>query len=199
MELHRVQQLLCKHTVDCLQAAFVDSGKEYKSQTKFKKLKPWATKELTDMSKKNQDYHKKCLKYPDNQIRTEEYKKINNRINKLRNKLKKEYMEKKADYCISKKKPVWIMIKEAACTLNSGRKEINGIEHQGNIYSEEEDIANIFNDFYIEVGPTLAANIKATIAQQNPAYLVQYQTNSMFISPVSLIEVKGIIQGLTSN
>jgi len=163
------------------------------AKPKYKKLNPWATKELADLSLKKQYWYKKKKSNPDSEHIKEEYSKAFMEMNVLRNKLKAGYMKVKADKCVRTNKSVWSMLKEAACTSDSSM-EMCTLEKDYQIITNESEIANTFNDFFINVGPELARKIPTA---DPVVYQTDLSNNSqMELSEVTREEVDKIIQSL---
>ena len=60
------------------------------------------------------------------------------------------------------------------------------------------NIANVFNDYFINIGPILAINIPKTT--KSPAdYLNATNNNSMFITPTDIKEILSIVALLNPN
>ena len=59
------------------------------------------------------------------------------------------------------------------------------------IVTNPMNIANAFNDYFINVGPTLANNITKT-TKSPPDYFNAINTNSMFINPTDTEEILSI-------
>ncbi|KAK3932765.1 hypothetical protein KUF71_002736, partial [Frankliniella fusca] len=141
----------------CIRESLEKSTNTRERKSKWKKLNPWSTKELAILSLEKQSLYKKKIRYPSNQTIEAEYRRVNNKINDLRRKLKREYCEKELRNSIEKNKSIWEVIKGMAGVGTSYGSDITEIRKDDVVYRKKEDIANIMNDFYINVGPNLSA------------------------------------------
>ena len=58
-------------------------------------------------------------------------------------------------------------------------------------------IANAYNDFFVEVGPTLANNISSTV---NPmSYVTNHVINSMYVPVITECEIMTVVSSLTNS
>ena len=58
-------------------------------------------------------------------------------------------------------------------------------------------IANAYNDFFVEVGPTLANNISSTV---NPmSYVTNHVINSMYVPVITECEIMTVVSPLTNS
>ena len=69
-------------------------------------------------------------------------------------------------------------------TLPNEFEDANGVKIKG-----KQDIANGFNDFFVNVGPNLANNIQCENDKTIHSYLKERNESSMFLSPVDVNEV----------
>ena len=88
-------------------------------------------------------------------------------------------------------KNTWKLLNDA---MNRKIKENNFVSHfkcnDNEIYDKQE-IANGFNDFFINIGPDLANNI---VCQENNDVLQYMNVNSMFLHDVNKKEILNVIK-----
>ena len=71
-------------------------------------------------------------------------------------------------------------------------------DERGNILTDPADIANGFNDFFVNVGPKLASNIQHT-GKNYYDYLQDPQTSSMYMKPIVEMDIVKIIEKFDQN
>ena len=73
-----------------------------------------------------------------------------------------------------------------------------GFHHNGSIITDENDICNKFNDFFLNIGMNLTSKIPNTDIPYTK-YLSGTYTKSIFMSPTSTTEVDNIISTLKNS
>ena len=90
-------------------------------------------------------------------------------------------------------KKLWSGIKSIISHKSSTSSSINKIKGKdGNVTSDPSKMSNIFNDFYVNVADGITKTIPLT--RKSPLdYLSGRMRNSLFLAPVTLIEVNDLI------
>lgn len=146
-----------------MEKAIKDSEKKQEvKENNFVKLNPWANKELANLCKFKQELQKKKKIYPDNKIISDYYLTISKAVNKLKTKLKKDFVDRKIDKGIERKLNVWEVLKEVSGSVSTSSSDICQIKDGDNIIVDEKSMANKFNEFFINVGPNLAKKLPDT-------------------------------------
>ena len=101
--------------------------------------------------------YKKFLKSP-NKINEITYKRYRNKFNKLKDAAKKEYYNKQLNESKSNSRQTW-----KNEVINRKRSK-EGISHkfkgdEGEVITDLKEIANMFNEYFVYVGPNVAAKI----------------------------------------
>ena len=122
---------------------------------------------------------------------------------KFRNHVSNELKESKARYYHNyfltnsqNMKKMWSGIKSIVSHKSFTSSSINKIKgNDGNVTSEPSDMSNIFNNFYINVASSITKTIPIT--PKSPLdYLTNRASNSLFLTPVTPLEVRDIIDAL---
>ena len=74
-------------------------------------------------------------------------------------------------------------------------KSIQELQVDNNIIDDQQQIANKFNDFFINVGPNLATKIPGSNKSVSD-YQKKSYNNSIFLAPTSVAKILNIIQDL---
>ena len=142
--------------------------------------------------------YKKYLKNPSVKSETT-YKKYKNKLKHLIKITKKDYFESQFIKYKNNGKMTWLTINRI---LNRNNKKKEGLpdtfrENNSNVnYSDPIEIANKFNEYFVNVGPNLAKGIQQndTIPFEN--YLKGNYRESMFTEPVTEYEILTEIDNL---
>ena len=155
--------------------------------------KPWLTQALKkSINVKNRLYVIKCKH---NTVYNEQqYKMYRNKVVKLLKIAEKKYYN---DIFIKNKSNIrktWLIIKEI---LNKSKsKEIKQnkfIASDGSLIDNQQTIAEKFNEFFVNVGPTLAKKIKKQDISPN-SYLKNKMINSIFLNSVTDLEIINMLK-----
>jgi len=154
---------------------------------------PWMTiglkKSIKQKNKLYILYRKKRSTY--NEI---QYKLYKNRLKHLIQAAKKYYYQDLLAANKSNLKQSWRILREII-----GKKGHNVCNTEflidGDLITDKNVIVNSFNEFFVNIGPTLAKNIPTTSSQPEQ-YLVGSYTNSLYLSPLNENELTNIICNL---
>ena len=159
------------------------------------KDKPWINNRILKMMRIEDRILQKFKKRqsPDN---LQLYKKFRNHVY---NELKESKARYYHNYFLTNSqnmKKMWSGIKSIVSHKSFTSSSINKIKgNDGNVASEPSDMSNIFNNFYINVASSITKTIPIT--PESPLdYLTNRASNSLFLTPVTPLEVKDIIDAL---
>ena len=159
------------------------------------KDKPWINNRILKMMRIGDRILQKFKKRqsPDN---LQLYKKFRNCVS---NELKESKARYYHNYFLTNSqnmKNMWSGIKSIISHKSFTSSSINKIKgNDGNVTSDPSDMSNIFNNFYINVASSITKTIPIT--PKSPLdYLTNRASNSLFLTPVTPLEVKDIIDAL---
>lgn len=162
------------------------------SVTRQKKvLKPWITTGLLRCIRHRDKLHKKLRKSPDNPTIKTSYNRYRNFLNNLLKKLKREHEQ--YEFLNAKKNPkkTWNIIKNILHVQKASLSPRDLLK----LDPDPELSANIVNDFFSNIGSTLASKINKPISLTVP--ISQNVTlNSLALYPTDESEVENIILNL---
>ena len=159
------------------------------------KIKPWISKEILSYIKKRHHYF---LLFRKNIMSKKSYSDYRNFVtNKIRS-AKKKYYEDKFNSVKNIIKETWKIINDVLKPKNNSRRNIlNKIIVNNNTYENSNDISNLFNDFFINIGKNVAESVGSHDANDHKSYLNHLnQPTSFFFHPVLPSEVNTIIKSL---
>lgn len=150
--------------------------------SKHLKIKPWITKGIINSIRKRDDLKTNSIKHPSEENKRA-YRNYRNHLTKIIKKAKNCYYKNKIIEGNKNSKKIWNLINEASNIVKTPTKNIN-IRNTNNELITEDDFekANIFNNFFIDVGSSLAANI--TSNSNFPRSQIRLNDN-MFLNPVT--------------
>lgn len=151
---------------------------------------PWLTKGLINACKKKNHLYKLFLK-----LRTkdaeERYKNYKNKLVSIIRRQKRDHYTMLLDKSKNSTKNTWGVINSV---LHKGKPKSNIpnyiTKNNVDIYGKKE-IANEFNDFFIDIGPRLAQNIPIQNIDEG---IIPNNINSIFLNPVQAGEILSIVQ-----
>ena len=159
----------------------------------YKNRKPWLTDALKkSIKRKNQMFKRKNkTKNPEQEV---EYKKYRNRLNKIIHDAEREYYNKLFQENQSNLKNSWKILK----TVINKKKQTTScsrFKSNGATVTDKDVIANGFNNFFVNIGPNLAADIPEK-NKSATEYVKDRNVDSMMLYEVSEVEVINIINNL---
>ena len=156
------------------------------------KDKPWINNRILKMMRIRDRILQKMKKQqtPDN---VKLYKKFRNRVSNELKESKARYFHTYFSTNSQNMKKLWSGIKTIISHKSSTSSSINKIKDKdGNVTSDPFKMSNIFNDFYVNVADGITKTIPLT--PKSPLdYLSDRTCNSLFLTPVTLIEVNDLI------
>lgn len=180
---------------DCLEK----SKKEIRYNNNYKKIKPWINNYICMKINIRNKIFKNLRKHPNNMNLKEYYTRYRNKLqNEIRN-LKISYYKKKFDNCDNNSKKIWSVINEITCQGNNKDTSIS-LEFNGNIEINPQSVANIFNEYFINIVDKLNLNVNVPNVFKNLEFknIFKNKSNlqSMFIDPVTKEELGDVIRSL---
>ena len=138
---------------------------------------PWLTFAIKKMMKER-DYHKKkhVIKYGSHNHWIL-YQSARNKVNSMMRKAKSDYFRLKIDASKdTDPKAGWKSIHSLTSTGNKS-STVNDILVNDKIVYDDKDISESFNDFFVNIGPTLAAGSTKRSSNNVNTYLSNIQNN----------------------
>ena len=162
-----------------------------KKELKFRN-KPWINSRIQKMMRLRDKALKKLRKKPDEATKLL-YKQFRNRIAIELKESKKNYFHNYFNVNSNNMKLLWTGIKSIISLKNSHVNIINKIKDEnGNLTTDSSKMANIFNDFFVNVADNITKKIPRS--KKSPMdYLSNKNSHSVFISPSVPYEISDII------
>jgi len=160
-------------------------------------MSPWITKGLLKSINKKNLLYKQYIHSP-TQKNLQKFKTYKNKLNVLTRKAKRKYYFSKFERNKNNMKQTWNTINDI---IGRGKKQSSQskfTDEYGNVLTDPTDIANGFNDFFVNVGPKLASNIHND-GKKYYDYLKDPQTCSMYMKPIVEMDIVKIIKKFDQN
>ena len=168
------------------------------SQTKQKQLnKPWLTKGILKSIKRKQKMYRTHFLSKDTQ-KASEYKHYANVLTYIKNKSKTDYYSAQFLKYKDNLKQTWKLIGTLVKRKTKGQTRPTRIILNNKTFTQEEDIAELFNNFFVNIGPALAKKI--TTNNKDPTqYITSSPTCSFYLSPITEAQVFALFSSLNEN
>ena len=168
-----------------------------KKQLKLR-LKPWVNSHIQKLIKHREKLLRKLRKSHSAAIE-ELYKKFRNRVVAENRKSKIQYYENYFQKNTANMKNLWTGIKAIINTKSkSSLQNISQLVVDGKTHTDPQDIANMFNKFFVNVSSQVCSEIPRT--KKSPLdYLKRRNANSIFFKPIVSVEIQDIITGLDNS
>jgi len=182
----------------------LDELAPYKKLNKYEiqlKKKPWINAKIQFLMWERDKLFKKYCKSNNVNIKERlysEYKKIRNNLTTLKRNSKIKYYQKYFKINAKKTAAIWKGIRSLITIKKTNRKNISTIESNGDVITDPVNIANAFNKYFVNVGPTVESKIPASDIPYTE-YLKKSVKNSFYLSPVKTYEISDIIKSLDLN
>ena len=124
------------------------------------------------------------------------YKKYANKLTKVKFAAKKLYYQDKLETSINNTSEVWRIIKSLLSSSRSNTSLPHKLKHNNTFTTNPTLIAKSFNDYFSEIGKTLADQLKPSSESEHTKYLIKRLHQSLFLTPTTSFEVFNLISGL---
>ena len=160
--------------------------------------KPWISNGILNSIKTKQKMFKTHFLSHD-QVKVNFFKKYNNKLNKIKELAKRTYFS--TQFYLSKEdiKMTWKLI---GMIINRKKKSniiIPKLLHNNRCYTDKQSICEQLNTYFINVGPTLSAQLPIHRNSDPSKYIRGTFSNSFFFSPIHEYEVRDLIVILKGN
>ena len=157
--------------------------------------KPWITKGFIKSSKIKNKLYKKILNNGNEELKAR-YKYYRNHLNKLKNILKRRYYEQKFDTAKGDTKQTWKLVNEVINRKKRNTVSSAEFKKDNERISDEREVVNRFNEYFVNVGANLAKKITANTNSTFKSYLKGNYMESMLLTPVCEQEIKKELENL---
>jgi hypothetical protein len=179
------------------------STERVRLKKKYVKLKPWMTNDICARIRKRNELYKKCVNQPYNQILNDHYKSFRNLLQTDIRLAKENYYYFSLEDSIRSKKPreQWKII-NSILGVSRSEQNIGCVnDGKGDLVTDEQGKADILNSFFVTVAGNLRREkLKLPNENNRDKFQTSFNTpdsvNSIFIKPVTHIEIQNLIKQL---
>lgn len=157
---------------------------------------PWMTKGFLKSSKRKQKLYQKFLKRKTFESE-EKYKNYKSLFEKIKRNLKKLHYQKEFAKNVGDSKNTWNTIKNIIGKDITRKGSPDKLLSDSNTISNKKTMTDVFNDFFINVGPNLAAKIPQST--RNYKSFLDRSESAMETSPLTREELKTAFNTLKKN
>ena len=168
------------------------------SQSKLKQLnKPWITNGILKSIKVKQRMYRTHF-YSNDTSKVTQYKRYANKLNRIKSISKLRYYNNQFDKCKNNLKATWKIIGTLIKRKSKRHLKQTRIIRNDVTYTNEYDIANQFNQHFVNVGPNLA-NKLPTSNLNAVSYIQNSPISSFSMSPLTVSQVHVLFQSLDTS
>ena len=141
--------------------SFFDETLNRHAPLRHKRIKgnsvPWITPRIKEIMR-NRDYHKKQAIKHASQFHWERFQTLRNKVNMEMHNAKSNFFHDKIDDCSKSVDPkkTWTFINSSLGKINKSNN-VSKLFVNENVVSDSKLIAEVFNDYFVDIGPKLAA------------------------------------------
>ena len=174
------------------------SKKEYKLR-----FKPWINPDILDLIKERDKLFKSLCKEKDENRKLEiraNYKGLRNKITAKKREAKIKYYERYFENNKKKTAEIWKGINSLVNIKAANRSSFKLFDTNNNIISDQTNIANTFNDYFVNIGSNIDKKIPKARSGHTKDYLKNIKCDkTLFLVPVVAPEIGKIIDSLDIN
>ena len=148
--------------------------------------KPWMTFGLVKSCRHKERLYKQFIKNP-NDLNKQKYTRYRNKLNTVLHKAEQNYYAVKFDVYKSDIKQTWNIIRQAL-SKNSMETITDAFKVNNSTITDKTTIVNKFNDYFVNIGPSLASKIPNS-TKNYATYLKGNYKNSFALLPTTEEEV----------
>ena len=164
-----------------------------KVKTQYRSRLPWLSFGLKLSIKYKNKLYRISIKHPTS-YNINAYKLYKNKLTSILKEAEKVYYQTEIISNKSNLRKVWAIIKQVINKTKTSRIS-DKFMHNKTLISDPVNIANCFNNYFVNIGPTLASKLrKENISHRD--FLPERTTASLFLEPTDEVEIKKIIRNL---
>ena len=164
--------------------------------------KPWLTSGLKNSIKEKNRLYSQSLKQPCS-FTIERYKSYRNRLNSLLRSCERKYARDKIENYNGDLKKQWAIVNKLIERKNGKQAlpdKLRNHESDTNVeISGNQEIANSMNNFYVNVGPRIAAQLESPAHTHPNSFINGIYNSSMFFQPAIQQEILDILRNLKNS
>ena len=178
------------HFLKMFKSVYDKSFPVIKVKKQYRNRLPWLSTGLKESIKCKNKLYRISLRHP-TAYNITRYKQYRNLTTKLLKQQEKDYYQSQIVDNKNNLRKTWMIIKQVI-NQNKIKRNPGKFQLSNGTTSDPTTIANAFNNYFVNIGPTLASNIPDQGLQYR-LYMPSRNEFSMFLTPVSVLEVSKII------
>ena len=158
--------------------------------------KPWINDRISKMIKIRDKYFARKKRQPSNVNVKRVYNLFRNRVNREVKRTKKAYYSEYFSQHSNNIRKTWQGIRELVNVKKGAKTSISQISHKGNIISNSSEIAESFNEYFVNVGPETEKSIPRVNHISPSKFLKDRIVNNFVLGHITPNEVYNVINAL---
>ena len=162
---------------------------------------PWITPRIKELMR-NRDYHKKQAIKHASQFHWEKFQTLRNKVNMEMRHTKSNFFHDKINDCSKSIDPkkTWTVI-NSLLGKNNKSNNVSELSVNENVISDSKDLAEAFNDYFITIGPKLAAEYDNDSCDNNETAInsTSHSRARFEFSPILVDSVASTLNGLKAS
>ena len=167
-----------------------------KNKQSTKKLKSWMTNGILNSIKYKNKLYKKSVGTPSTS-NINKYKKYRNKLTSTIRAAKIKYYKEMFSNAPSNIRQTWKII-NSVIHKNRTREPASQIKYNDLSLNDNTEIANAFNDYFTQIGPSLDRKIPCSSTHID-GYLNEPNVSSLFLNPTTVDEIEKIVSSLKNS
>ena len=159
-------------------------------------LKPWITSEIQKLIRIRDRLFERKKRQPENDHVREVYNRVRNRVSRELEKSKKQHYESYFDEMNTNIKKTWEGIRKIVNVKKSTKFSISHLNVKGKIVDDPVEIANNFNNFFVNVGPETEKTVPRVPNQTPNQFLKNRNQFDFIVAHISEEDIIDIIVAL---
>lgn len=165
------------------------------------KRNPWASDLLVRLSKQKNNLYRLITKFPNNLYLKKQYKNMSKKVQAQISGDKKNYFGKLLEEAGPNSRKYWRIVNSATGRENKGIEQIVVNSTEYDVVNNEQQVADIFNEYFINVTQTLSEERRGPSSppesELNYTSIHNRNPNSLFMFPITTYEIFHAINSIS--
>ena len=193
---HNLCQTAFSYFSETLKGIFHDAFPVIKVKQRYRNRLPWLTQGLKNAIKHKNKLYKISMKY-DTSFNKITYTQYKNKLTTILRKTEKEYYKCLLETNKNNLKKTWSIIRSVINNCKPSKLNESFL-YNNSIITNKNEVSNKFNDYFVNVGKTLAAQIPKS-GPSFHKYLPEANRECIFLIPTDEREIRNIILNIRNS
>ena len=181
---------------ETLKAFFQDAFPVIRVKKRYRNRLPWLTEGLKNAIKHKNKLYKISMKY-ETSFNKNCYTQYKNKLTTILRRQEKEYYKLLLETNRNNLKKMWSVIRNVINNCKPSKLNESFL-YNNSVITDKTIVSNKFNDYFVNVGKTLAAQIPRS-GPSFHTYLPEANKESIFLTPTDQLEIRNIILNIKNS